>query len=249
LGTIKSPADWVRLLAGLTVVFGLFQWSAATLASDRGQAGLFVAALVVGATLAVERLLFGQRLRAAVAALGFGRPRAAGLAVAGAGGVLLLSVIPIFERVTGLSASPWPGWVSLTPGLFAQAGIAEETLFRGYLFGHLRRGRSFWRAALLSMLPFVGVHLFLFFTMPWTIALAAILLAVVLAFPFARAFELGGHTIWAPAILHFVVQTVPKVAVFPSDAALPFALVWMAASALIPALVVWAVSRLRVSDG
>jgi membrane protease YdiL (CAAX protease family) len=44
--------------------------------------------------------------------------------------------------------------------------VAEEVLFRGYLFGHLRRGRSFWRAAVLSMLPFVCVHLLLFFTMP-----------------------------------------------------------------------------------
>ena len=51
------------------------------------------------------------------------------------------------------------------PGLFAQAGIAEELLFRGYLFGHLREGRSFWRAALLSMPPFLAVHLLLFFQM------------------------------------------------------------------------------------
>ena len=101
------------------------------------------------------------------------------------------------------------------PGLFAQAGIAEEVLFRGYLFGHLRRGRSFWRAALLSMLPFVAVHLLLFATMPWPIAAAALLLAVIVAFPLARLYELGGATIWAPALLHFVIQGTVKIVVFP----------------------------------
>ena len=132
--------------------------------------------------------------------------------------------------------SLYPGWISLLPGLFAQAGIAEEVLFRGYLFGHIRRGRTFRRAAALSMAPFVGVHLVLFFTMPWPIAFVSVLLAVVISFPLARLFELGGNTIWAPALLHFVVQATVKVVVF-SQGAESFALAWMAASATIPLLV------------
>jgi hypothetical protein len=39
--------------------------------------------------------------------------------------------------------------------------------------------------------------------MSWPVALAAVGLAVVLSFPLAYLFELGGRTIWAPAILHF----------------------------------------------
>jgi membrane protease YdiL (CAAX protease family) len=122
------------------------------------------------------------------------------------------------------------------PGLFAQAGIAEEVLFRGYLFGHLRVGRTFWRAAAVSMLPFVSVHLVLFLSMPWPIALASVLLAVVISFPLARLFELGGNTIWAPALLHFVIQATVKIVVFPHGAQ-SFALAWMAASAIVPLLV------------
>ena len=86
------------------------------------------------------------------------------------------------------------------------------------------------------MLPFVSVHLVLFLSMPWPIALASVLLAVVISFPLAYLFELGGETIWAPALLHFVIQATVKVVVF-SQGAESFALVWMAASALIPLLV------------
>lgn len=57
---INTWAQWLWLLLGLILVFGLFHWSADVLRSDRGQAGLIVGALVVSATLFVERILFGQ---------------------------------------------------------------------------------------------------------------------------------------------------------------------------------------------
>jgi hypothetical protein len=158
--------------------------------TDPGQA------LVVGTTLAVERLGFGQTAASAARAIGLGRPRGPGMAVASGISFLLLLVIPVFVGVTGSSGTLRSDALWLLPGLFAQAGVAEEVLFRGYLYGRLRRGRSFWRAARLSMLPFVAVHLLLFLTMPWSVALAALVLSVVLSFPFARLFELGGNTIW-----------------------------------------------------
>ena len=148
-------------------------------------------------------------------------------------------VIPVFAQATGASVAVVPQWWALLPGLFAQAGIAEETLFRGFLFGHVRRGRSFWSAARLSMLPFVAVHLLLFATMPWPIALAAVLLALVLSFPLAHLFELGGGSIWPPAMLHFVIQGTVKVIVISSDAQTQFPLVWMAASALLPLIILF----------
>jgi len=55
-----------------------------------------------------------------------------------------------------------------------QAGVAEELVFRGFLFGHLRRQRTFWRAAAASLPPFLVAHLFLFFALPWPIALTAV---------------------------------------------------------------------------
>src|SRR5262245_44165158 len=228
--------QWTRLLAGLAIVFALFHGLAAALGSDRGQAGLLVGGAVVVALLAAEWLLFRQAPAQALWSLGFGRPAARGLIAALGVCVALLAVIPIYAGARGASLTFYPGWLWLLPGLFAQAGIAEEALFRGYLFGRLRRGRSFWHAVALATAPFVAVHLILFATMPWPIALAAMLLSAILSFPLARLFELGGNTIWAPALLHFTVQGAIKVLELPGDTGLP--LIWMAASAAVPYLAI-----------
>jgi membrane protease YdiL (CAAX protease family) len=141
---IHCRAAWLRLLLGLSLISGLFQWSASALRSDRGQAGIVVGTLIVAAAIAVERALFGDRLLIAARALGLGRPRARGLVVACAVSLLLFLVMFVFVGVTEGQVSCLPYWISLLTGLFAQAGVVEETLFRGYLFRHLRVTRSFW---------------------------------------------------------------------------------------------------------
>ena len=143
------------------------------------------------------------------------------MAVAAGIATLLLLIGFLTLRINAIELTPYPGWMALIPGLFAQAGIAEEVLFRAYLFGNLRIGRTFWQAARLSMLPFVAVHLVLFALMPWPVALAAVLLSMVIAFPMARLFELGGSTIFI---------------VLPEDSAF-LLLAWMVASAVVPMLV------------
>ena len=240
---IATSSQWVRFLLGLALVFGLFHWSAIWLGSDRGQAGLVVGAIVLGALVTIERSFFSPSFAATLAALGFGRPDARGIWVAVAFSVAMLLVVPLYGLAAHTSFTLWPGWIALVPGLLAQAGIAEEALFRAYLFGHLRQGRTFWRAALLSMLPFAAVHVLIFATNPWPIALAALALSVVLSVPFAHLYELGGRTIWAPAIVHAVIQGAVKLVVFPADAANLFPLVWMAASALGGVLVLVAVKK------
>jgi membrane protease YdiL (CAAX protease family) len=224
--------EWFRLLGGLAIVFALFQGLAHALGSDRGQAGLLVAATVIAALVAVECVLFGLSPAAALRSLGFGAPAMGGLAVALGLSVLLVAVIPTYAAMRGVSVAPYPGWMWLLPGLFAQGGVAEEALFRGYLFGRLRRGRSFWRASALAAVPFVIVHLYLFATLPWPIALASVLLATIISFPLAYLFELGGKTIWPPALLHFTVQGAVKVLELPGDTLMP--LVWIGASAAVP---------------
>ena len=232
---IEKSADWVRLVAGLFLVFGLFHWSATIFGSNRGQRGILIGMLVVAATAAAEWVLL-RRQRGTVRHLGLGRPRTTGIVLAGGAALLLLTVALCFALARGMTAAFYPGWTWLLPGLFAQAGIAEEVLFRGYLFGHLRVGRTFWRAATVSMLPFVSVHLVLFVSMPWPIALASVLLAMVISFPLAYLFEAGGNTVWAPALLHFVIQGTVKVVTFAHGAE-EFALAWIAASAVVPLFV------------
>jgi membrane protease YdiL (CAAX protease family) len=234
---VSARSEWSRLVGGLIAVYGLFQWSAVRLGSDRGEAGLVVAGLVVGATLLVEVVWFRRSITSAVHAVGLGRPRGQGLAVSALVSCLLLLVLPTFALATGAAVTTTAGWPWLVPGLLAQAGIAEETLFRGYLFGHLRIGRTFWRAATLSMLPFVAVHLVLFLTLPFWVAVAALMLAVAVSFPMAHLFELGGDTIWPAALVHAVVQGTIKVVVVSGEASGAFPFAWMLASAVLPFLV------------
>jgi membrane protease YdiL (CAAX protease family) len=234
---MREKELWPRLLVGLVVVFALFQWVASALGSERGEAGLSVGLLVVGTTLLLERLFFRQPLAASARALGLGPPVRRGLLAAVALSLVLLFVIPVFAWATQASVTFYPGWSGLLLGLFTQAGLAEETLFRGYLFGHLRRQRSFWRASGLATIPFVVVHLLLFVTLPWPLALASILLAVVISFPLAYLFDLGGGTIWAPALVHFVVQGAIKIVVVSPEQAATLPLVWIAASAVVPFVV------------
>ena len=233
---IRSPAQWARLLLELAAIFALFHGVASFLGSDRGQAGLIVGTLVTAVTLTAERAWPGRTFTSAARAIGLGAPRLTGVAVSASICLLLLLVVPAFALATETRVTVAPDALRLLPGLFAQAGVAEEALFRGYLFGHFRSGRSFWRAACLSTGPFVAVHLLLFATMPWPVALAALLLSVVMSFPLAHLLELGGGTIWAPALLHFVVQATVKLVVFSGDASALFPIVWMAASAVIPML-------------
>lgn len=233
---VASRDQWTRLLLGFAAVCALFQWSALSLGSNRGEAGVLVAALVVGALLAVERAWSGQSVWSAARAIGLGRPSLRGLVVSVAVCGLLLLAVAVHARWTGSTVTVADGALWLLPGLFAQAGIAEETLFRGYLFGHLRVGRTFWRAATLSMPPFAGVHLTLFVTLPFGVALAALALAVVMSFPLARLYEPGGETIWAPALLHFFAQATVKVLVVAGEGSPTFPFIWMVASAVLPLL-------------
>lgn len=72
----------------------------------------------------------------------------------------------------------------------------------------------------------------MFATLPWPVALAAVALSAVIGFPLAHLFELGGNTVWPPALVHFAVQGAIKILEIPGDALLP--ILWMAASATIP---------------
>ncbi len=219
----------------VALVFGLFQWSAVTLRSDRGQHGLVVGLIVVLACWLVQRVVWHRESAAdTVRALGLGRPASRGVRRAALIGLLLLLVVPACLLANQVPARLYPGWIWLLPGLMAQGGIAEEVLFRGYLFGAVRGHYPFWRAATLSALPFVAAHLLLFLGMTWPVALASTLLALVSSFPLARLYELGGGTIWPPALLHFVIQGGLKVIDVPGEAGMRLTMTWFVAAAVLP---------------
>lgn len=226
-----AGARWALLLLGFAVLFAILQGSAAALESMRGEWGLAVAAATIGAALVIVRLAFASDWRASWLMLGLGPPRGAGMLAAVALSLLLLCVFPAFLAVKGGFVSLYPSAAWLAIGIAAQAGVAEETVFRGFLYGQIRRRHPFWRAALISTAPFAAAHLLLFATMDWPIALAALVLSISSSFPFARLYDLAGRTIWAPALAHAVVQGAIKLIVFDDPL---FPLVWMAACATLP---------------
>jgi membrane protease YdiL (CAAX protease family) len=228
---------WLTLGLSVLAIFVLLDRSANALGSVRGEAGIPLAVLILFACLLAERWLWDQPVSTASRALGLGMPTAKAVAVAGGVGALLLLVLPLFAAIARADVTLYPRWPLLLPGLFCQGGIAEEVLFRGYLFGTLRNRYPFRRAAMLSTGPFLVAHLLLFVTMEWPIALAATALSLVVSFPLAHLFELGGRTVWAPALLHFSIQSPIKIVEMSGPAAATYPLVWMGACAVIPWLV------------
>lgn len=228
------PPGLTRIFIGLAVGYLVLERTAALTNSMFGETGLLIAGLTVTTVVLVELFLFGRAVPAALRFLGLGSPARRGLLAVALITAVMLAFFPVFAAATGAKLAMRDGWLLMLPGLFGQAGIGEEVLFRGYLFGHLRQTRSFWRAALLSIPPFLIVHLLLFTSMDPMVAIAATLLSVVMSFPLARLYELGGRTIWAPAVLHFVVQGAIKVVVAPEAQQTTMGVAWMGAALVLP---------------
>ncbi len=232
----EHSTDFVKLTAGFAMIYLVLDRSAAWTNSLYGEYGLLICTLVIAAALLVERLLFGRSPRRALVTLGFGRPRGRGLSAALLVSLALLLYFPILGLVSGQPLALREGWQWIALGVVLQGGIAEELLWRGYLFRHLRATRGFWRAAGLAMLFMVAQHLVLLWSLPLPLAVAALVVALLSSFPLARLFEAGGNTVWGPALLHAVIQGALKVVVVPEAALLPAQLGWMAASVVVPYL-------------
>lgn len=229
-----SRGFWPLLLAGAALFYAVMALSAERLGSLRGEAGLIVAVLTLACVLIYDRLAFTRSMAQSWRDLGLLAPTARGMAAAGLISVLLAGALLIAAAMTGAALTLRPDWAWLTLGILAQAGLAEELTFRGFVYGRIRATRPFWRAILLSIAPFALVHLAMFAIMPWPIALASLALSVVLCVPLAQLYELGGRTIWAPALVHAVIQGALKIVDIDGASALP--LIWIGACGALPFL-------------
>jgi membrane protease YdiL (CAAX protease family) len=234
-----------RAVAGLAPTFLCFVllWAALDrtadlLGSTRGEWGLLICGLVLGAALVCEWTLSRPRgdVRRTLGALGLRAPSAGAIIWALSLGALLLLFFPLFAAVTHAPLRLYADAPALAIGIFAQGGFAEELVFRGFLFRRLRVGRSFWRAASLAAIPFAAVHALLFFTLDAPVALAALTLSLSMSFPLAWLFERAGGAIWPPAIVHAVAQGAIKL-VEAGDGFPSLALAWMGLCAIAPWLV------------
>lgn len=227
---------WLKLYVAAAVLYALMAWSAGALGSVRGEAGLVVGALVLAATLVLNRALFAPSFAQSVRELGLLTPHRLGMIAAAIVCVVLVACLPIAAAVTDTRLSLRSDWLWLIPGLLAQAGLAEEVVFRGFVFGRIRQARAFWSAVALSLAPFALVHLALFFTMPWPIAAASLVLSIIMTPALCQLYELGGRTIWAPALLHATAQGAIKLVDMEGANVSTLPLIWIGACAAIPQL-------------
>jgi membrane protease YdiL (CAAX protease family) len=156
----------------------------------------------VGAMLASERKLFSGTLNEALRVLGFVRVRTPTLIVALLVSLPMWAFLPLYAGTREAAIDLRPDWLPLLMGVILVNGITEEVIHRGFVFGHLRRGRSFLAAATLSAMVFGAQHLYIIVTTGWTVGVASVMLAALLAYPLAFVFERGGNSIIAPAVLH-----------------------------------------------
>lgn len=239
------------ILAGFGLGYAVLQGGLTLLTSrvDQTTNSLLASAVMFAVLLVVEAWLFSRRPRQALGALGFGLPAPGALLVALMVAAALVAFIPVYGRATGVPIVLRPDWAWILLGAIILNGLAEETLFRGFAFGHLRQaGYSFRQAGLISLLLFAAAHLYLFVDNPPIVALLATLTAVASAFPMALLFEGGNNTVWAGAILHTAAHAFRLVAA-PEAQYVTFAAAWIAASLLMPLVVLAFRRSLLRGDG
>jgi membrane protease YdiL (CAAX protease family) len=176
---------------------------------DQPASAIVATATMVILALAFERAFYGRGPLRGLAALGWGTPPAGAIAAAAILALAMLAFFPLAAAATGAAIALRPDWWWVLLGAIAFNGIGEETLFRGYVFGGLRRaGLGFTAAASVSLVVFAAVHLFLFVQNPFVIGLLGTLVAVAAAFPLAFLYERGNNTIWAPALFHTATHAI-----------------------------------------
>ena len=240
--TEVGPAGfWLRFLLGYVLAWGALAGLGGFDATGRWGVPILIG--VAATVIAVETFVFGSPLRTAVSFLGLGRARLRSLVPAAVASGLVLLVYPITTAVTGahfVLVDDWP-WILI--GLFAFHGLAEEIVWRGYVFRRLSEGRSF-RAAVIWTMPFVAAsHLPILVTSGPVVAIGALAVAAVTSIPFSHLYVIGRRTVWGPALVHTAIDTF-KLVIVPAAATRSFFPLLIVFSLLAP-LVVLAVPRNR----
>src|SRR5262245_13505574 len=128
----------MRAAVAFVLMYFAFDRLATALGSTRGEAGLVVCAVIVAFAVLAERWLTHAPLQACLTALGFRTPPARALLAAVAVSAVLLACLPLLAAMTDTQLVLRTGAAWLALGMLAQGGIAEETLFRGFMYRHLR---------------------------------------------------------------------------------------------------------------
>jgi membrane protease YdiL (CAAX protease family) len=159
------------------------------------------------AVLVIGQRGMGVAFRDFPRSLGLGRPVLRALVVAGFVGASVFLCLLLGAQIVGVQLELRENWPSVLLAAFIFHGLAEELVWRGFVFGHFRRSRTFWRAVAKSVPLIALTHVPIVFTNGLGIGLLATLTAAVTCLPFAYLWERGGGTIWAPALLHGLIDS------------------------------------------
>ena len=231
---LVAGRGWLRFLLGYLMLWGVLAGISAWL--DPGHWGLVILLGVAVTAVAAERLIFGTPLTAVVRTLGLGRPNRRAVLWGAAASIAVLAVYPVAGALTGerfALVADWP-WILL--GLFAFHGLAEEIVWRAFVFRRLSAGRSF-RAAVVWTMPFVALaHVPIFFRSGPVVASGALAVAAVTSVPLSALYLRGNRTIWAPALVHTAIDSF-KLVIVPATAVQTFPLLLVAFSLVAPLVV------------
>jgi membrane protease YdiL (CAAX protease family) len=231
------PSALGPVLVGFVVLYAAFEVVGRLSAGLSGMVtALLLCSVAIGAGLAVEAALFRRTARQALAWLGLGVPAPRAVAVALLITLLLFACYPLLSAVTGAQWTPLQPVLWLTAALFVQH-LGEEVVYRGFLFRHLRQGRSFPRAVLLCLPLHAAAHIPIIATGGLAIGLGAIAVALAHWFPFCYVFERGRNTVWGPAILHFGTNSIKlfiTAEMFALSEVQAATMLWLAVIATVP---------------
>ncbi|MGE0160805.1 MAG: ester cyclase [Gemmatimonadales bacterium] len=203
--TIARPRDYVGLAAGVLAFYmGLTHVPAVLRGQGVGEltAVLGPAIMVLTVVVLLETVVFGKGLTRALADIGVTRFDAGGMPIVAAYLIPLVGFVLVASLLAGSSVGLRPEWPRALVSIVLINGLAEEVTMRGFVFRHLREGRSFWRAAAVSTVYFAAYHLPLIATQGPMVGLLATVFAVPIGLLTALAYEQGTNTIWAPALMH-----------------------------------------------
>ncbi len=229
----------ILIIAGYLLIYGVFELMAKITGDTiKLENAMVISVSVLLSAVIVEMVFFKTRFTEFVTRLGLGRPGKRSIIASIVITVLLLLCYPLITFLTGFQFKLPENWLWLFIGVFLLHGIAEEVMYRGFLFRRLRESRSFWKAAWFAVIFFTLAHIPIIINQGMLVGGMAVLLAVVSSIPFSYLYEKGNNTIWAPAIVHAAIDTViPILAAGKMDETSAIAVsLWMFFSMVIPYL-------------
>ncbi len=191
-----------------------------------GECGFSIGEIVVSFSLpltfialpiVLEMALYRKGLSQALNDVGITRFSWTGIRIAVIYVLPLMALFPILSLLTNSPVAIRPNWEWLLLNIILVNGFAEEIMMRGFVFRHLREGRPFWRAAMLSTIYFAGYHLPIILSSGLVIGIMAVIIAIPLGFLTAYIYERDNNTIWGPGLLHVINNGLVMLLVFPND--------------------------------